>query len=145
MAKERRRFIRVRSDVPVWLCRRHPDTGEIDYQAQTTIDISAGGIQILGEGELPPRGMIVELLLDLPEGQMPVPATVKWVREARVFRAGMQFGRKQALRRSITRYIERTIQRRGEPLTVPMPNAQTRMSPKKKRSGWKAAKRRKAK
>ncbi|MCS6861326.1 MAG: PilZ domain-containing protein [Abditibacteriales bacterium] len=144
MVKERRRFIRVRSDIPVWLCCRHPETGEIEYQAQTTIDISAGGIQILGEGELPPRGMTVELLLDLPDGQIPVQATVKWAREARVFRAGMQFQRKLALRRSIGHYIERTIQRRTEPFLESAGFNNARMSPKKIRSIRKSPKRRRS-
>ncbi len=144
MVKERRRFIRVRSDVPVWLCCRHPETGEIEYQAQTTVDISAGGIQVLGEGELPPKGMTVELLLDLPDGQIPVQATVKWAREARLFRAGMQFGRKRTLRRSIAHYIERSIQRRTEPFVEPPGLNRARMSPKKIRSGWKSPKRRKS-
>lgn len=144
MVKERRRFIRIRSDVPVWLCCRHPETGEVEYQAQTTIDISAGGIQILGEGELPPKGMTVELLLDLPDGQIPVQATVKWAREARVFRAGMQFGRKLALRRSIGHYIERSLQRRAAPFIESAGLNRARMSPKKIRSGWKSPKRRKS-
>jgi c-di-GMP-binding flagellar brake protein YcgR len=144
MVKERRRFIRVRSDIPVWLCCRHPETGEIEYQAQTTVDISAGGIQILGEGELPPKGMCVELLLDLPDGQIPVQATVKWARAARLFRAGMQFGRKRALRRSIAHYIERSIQRRAQPFSESLGLNRARMSPKKIRSGWKSTKRRKS-
>lgn len=145
MVKERRRFIRVRSDVPVWLCCRHPETGEIEYQAQTTVDISTGGIQILGEGELPPKGMTVELLLDLPDGQIPVQATVKWSREARLFRVGMQFGRKRILRRSIAHYIERSLQRRMEPFVGSPGLNRARMSSKKIRSGWKSTKRRKSK